>query len=219
MIRGKSPQRVLTVITAGLFLCMSAPAHTQSRRHIKVVLETKQSGTSSQEGLQGSGSVIIRRGTVQPSGRITGADRQTTMQRSSGIFTLVVDGGESILTVATRVPQVEIGYYYNYALGVGAIERRIVFTDVGTSLRVRATTLPDGQIQLRLIPRISYFSVDRPGAVDFAEAATELVVPNGQPVSLGGTTANLHEITRQILGYSNRASTSETGFTVTATVQ
>jgi hypothetical protein len=219
MIRGKSPQRVLTVITAGLFLCMSAPAHTQSRRHIKVVLETKQSGTSSQEGLQGSGSVIIRRGTVQPSGRITGADRQTTMQRSSGIFTLVVDGGESILTVATRVPQVEIGYYYNYALGVGAIERRIVFTDVGTSLRVRATTLPDGQIQLRLIPRISYFSVDRPGAVYFAEAATELVVPNGQPVSLGGTTANLHEITRQILGYSNRASTSETGFTVTATVQ
>jgi hypothetical protein len=219
MIRGKSPQRVLTVITAGLFLCMSAPAHTQSRRHIKVVLETKQSGTSSQEGLQGSGSVIIRRGTVQPSGRITGADRQTTMQRSSGIFTLVVDGGESIPTVATRVPQVEIGYYYNYALGVGAIERRIVFTDVGTSLRVRATTLPDGQIQLRLIPRISYFSVDRPGAVDFAEAATELVVPNGQPVSLGGTTANLHEITRQILGYSNRASSSEVGLTVTATVQ
>jgi hypothetical protein len=219
MIRGKSPQRVLTVITAGLFLCMSAPAHTQSRRHIKVVLETKQSGTSSQEGLQGSGSVIIRRGTVQPSGRITGADRQTTMQRSSGIFTLVVDGGESILTVATRVPQVEIGYYYNYALGVGAIERRIVFTDVGTSLRVRAAVLADGHIQLRLIPRISYFSVDRPGAVDFAEAATELVVPNGQPVSLGGTTANLHEITRQILGYSNRASTSESGFTVTATVQ
>jgi len=66
------------------------------------------------------------------------------------------------------------------------IERRIVFNDVGTSLRVNAASLPDGQIKLRLTPRISYFSVERPGAIDFTEAATELIVPNGQSVSLGG---------------------------------
>lgn len=143
--------------------------------------------------------MIVRRGTVQPSGRIVASDRETTVQRSSGVFTLVLDGGESILTVATRVRQAEIAYYYNHAFGSGAIERRIVFTDVGTLLRVRATTLADDQIQLRLIPRISYFPVDRPGAIDFTAAATELIVPNGQPVSLGGATANLHEITRQIL--------------------
>jgi len=69
------------------------------------MLESRQTGTSSREGIQGSGSVIIRRGTVQPSGRVTGSDRQTTVQRSSGIFTLVADGGESILMVATRVPR------------------------------------------------------------------------------------------------------------------
>ena len=194
-------------------------AGAQARRNIKVVLETKQTGTTHQEALQGSGSVIIHRGTVHPSGRIAGGERQTTVQRSSGIFTLVVDGGESILTVANRVPQNEIAYYYNHALGIGAIERRIVFTDVGTSLRVRATALADGQIQLRLVPRISYFSVERPGAIDFTESATEMIVPNGQPTSLGGATANLHEITRQILGYANRYSTSESGLTVTATVQ
>ncbi len=206
---------ILAVLTAGY----GAVSEAQSRRNIKVVLETRQTATSNQEALQGSGSVIVRRGTVHPSGRIAGTDRQTTVQRSSGIFTLVLDGGESILTVVTRVPQAEIAYYYNHALGSGAIERRIVFTDVGTSLRVQATTLADGQIQLRLIPRISYFSVDRPGAIDFTDAASELIVPNGQPVSLGGPIANLHEITRQILGYYNRASSSETGLTVTATVQ
>ena len=194
-------------------------AFSQTRRNIKVVLETKQTGTSHREGVQGSGSVIIRRGTVYPSGRIAGADRETTVERSSGIFTLVVDGGESILTVANRVPHAEIAYYYNHALRLGALERRIVFTDVGTSLRVRAATLPDGQIQLSLIPRISYFSVERPGTIDFTEAASEIVVPNGQPVSLGGATSNLHEITRQILGYANRTSSSETGLTITATVQ
>jgi hypothetical protein len=121
--------------------------------------------------------------------------------------------------VATRLPRSEIAYYYDHAVGIGAIERHIVVTDVGTSLRVRAATLPDGQIQLRLTPRISYFSANRPGAIDFTEAATELIVPNGQPVSLGGSTASLHEITRQILGYRERASSGETKLVVTATVQ
>jgi hypothetical protein len=50
-------------------------------------------------------------------------------------------------------------------------------------------------------------------------AATELIVPNGQPVSLGGSTASLHEITRQILGYRERASSGETKLVVTATVR
>jgi hypothetical protein len=196
-----------------------ATSHSQPRRHIKVVLETKQSGASDREITQGSGSVIIRRGTVSPSGRIIANDRQTTVQRSNGIFTLVLDGSESILTVATRVPQSETGYFYNYALGGGYIERRVVFNDVGTSLRVHAATLQDGQIRLRLTPRISYLSAERPGAIDFAEAATELIVPNGQAVSMGGSTTQLHEITRQILGYQNRTSNSETSLTVTATVQ
>ena len=80
------------------------------------------------------------------------------MQRTTGIFTLVLDGGESILTVATRVPQSQVSYFYNYALGGGYVERRIVFNDVGTSLKVHATTLAEGQIRLRLTPRISYFS-------------------------------------------------------------
>ena len=95
---------------------LAADSHSQMRRHIKVVLETKQSGTSNQEVVQGSGGVIIRRGTVNPSGRIIANDRQTTVQRSSGIFTLVLDGGESILAVATRVPQNQASYFYNYSL-------------------------------------------------------------------------------------------------------
>jgi Bacterial type II and III secretion system protein len=220
MLATKLYSRVGIIIAlAALMLGVASVSNTQSRRHIKVVLETQQSETSNREAVQGSGGVVIRRGAVSPSGRVTGADRQTTVKRSSGIFTLMLDGSESILTVATRVPQSQIAHYYNYALGGRYIERQISFTDVGTSLRVHATTLPDGQIRLRLTPRISYFSADRPGTIDFTEAATELIVPNGQPVYLGGATINLHEITRQILGYHDRASTSESGLIVTATIQ
>ena len=215
----KLPLGLGFVLLIGVLLSATTPGHTQTRRNIKVVLDTQQTETLSHDGLQGSGSVVIRRGAVEPSGRVTGAQRQTTVKRSSGIFTLVLDGGESMLTVATRVPQSQFAYYRNYALGVGYIERQIVFTDVGTSLGVHATTLADGQIRLRLTPRISYLSADHPGAIDFTEAATELIVPNGQPVSLGGSTANLHEVTRQILGYQNRARSDEIGLVVTATIQ
>jgi Flp pilus assembly secretin CpaC len=207
------------LLASGALIVGVSVGESQTRRHIKVVLDSQQSETHNREQLQGTGSVIIRKGSVQPSGRVIAGDRQTTVQRTSGIFTLVLDGGESILTVASRVPQSQISYYYNYAIGVGSIERRIVFNDVGTSLRVGATTLPDGQIKLRLTPRISYFSIERPGAIDFTEAATELIVPNGQSVSLGGSTSNVHEITRQILGYRDRASSSEINLTVTATMQ
>ncbi len=219
MWRLRSSLLFTLLIVVALPLGWTANPPAQSRRHIKVVLETKQTGTSNQEAVQGSGGVVIRRGTVQPSGRIIANERQTTVQRSSGIFTLVLDGSESILSVATRVPQSQISYFHNYAAGIGYIERRIIFNDIGTSLRVSAATLPDGQIRLRLTPRISYFSVERPGAIDFTEAATELIVPNGQPISLGGSTTNLHEITRQILGYRDRASSRETSLVVTATVQ
>lgn len=194
-----------------------APAQTP--RHIKVVLYSQQSESSNSGGIGGSGSVIIRRGTVSPSGRVIANERQTTVQRNTGVFTLVLDGGESILTMATRVPHSQVNYYYNYALGIGAIERRIVFNDVGTSLKVHAATLPNGEIKLRLTPRISYFSSERPGAIDFTEAATEIIVPNGQVVSLGGVTSTMHEMTRQILGYQNRSSSDSSHLQVSATIQ
>jgi len=216
---GRYVRRSGLALVFGLVLGAVPLVHSQVRRNIKVVVEAQQSGVSNQETLQGSGGVIIRRGGAYPSGRIIAGDRQTTVQRSTGIFTLVQDGGESILSVETKVPYSQVAYYHDYATGAGYIDRRIVFTDVGTSLRVSAGALPDGQIRVRLTPRISYFSAERSAAIDFTEATTELIVPNGQPVSLGGSTTQMHQMTRQILGYSDRTSSSETHLTMTATLQ
>jgi len=219
MMRQRSSRLVPTAIMAAILVYWSAGAYAQSHRHIKVLVETQQSGKANRQEVQGSGGVIIRRGGVQPSGRVTAGDKQTTIQRSTGIFTLVQDGGESILSVATRVPQNQVGYYRDYARGIGYIDGQIIFTEVGTSLRVSASALADGQIRVRLTPRISYFSAERPGAIDFTEATTELVVSNAQPVSLGGSTTRLHELTRQILGYTERTSSSQTDLVITATLQ
>ncbi|HEX2243355.1 MAG TPA: hypothetical protein VHK27_08910, partial [Gammaproteobacteria bacterium] len=195
---------LIIVLYFSFALAVLNPAGAQSPRHIKVLLDSQQQATANHEEIQGTGSIIIRRGGSQPSGRVTAGNRQTTVHRSTGIFTLVQDGGESILTVATRVPRNQVSFYRDYAGRVGYIDRRITFTEIGTSLRVAASALADSRIRVRLTPRISYFSAERSGAIDFTEATTELIVPNGQPVSLGGSTSRIHELTRQILGYSER---------------
>jgi len=202
-----------------ILLGWSAHLTGQSPRQIKVLLESQQLVDQNRQAVQGSGSVIIRKGNVQPSGRLGAVERQTTVQRSNGIFTLVRGGGESILTVATRVPQQQFVFYRDWATGFGYIARDIVFRDVGTSLKVSAKILPDNQVLVRLTPRISYFANERAGIVDVTEAQTELIVANGQPVSIGGATTKMHEVTRQILGFNDRTSSSETSLVVTATVQ
>lgn len=211
----------LSVFLALAAWLLSPPAqlYAQSKPNIKVLLESQQLSNQNREALQGSDGVIIRRGNVEPSGRFGAVERQTTVQRSNGIFTLVRDGGESILTVATRVPERQIVFYRDWASGLGYLARDTVFREVGTSLKVSAKIFPDNQLLLRLTPRISYFSHERPGIVDFTEAQTELIVSNGQPVSLGGSTTKMHEVTRQILGFADRASSGETSLVVTATVQ
>jgi hypothetical protein len=218
MLRNKLTSLSL-VLYFGFALMVLNSAGAESPRRIKVLVDSRQQATGNQEEVQGSGSIIIRRGGTEPSGRVTAGSRQTTVQRSTGIFTLVQDGGESILTVATRVPQNQVSFYRDYAGRIGYIDRRIAFNDVGTSLRVAASALGDNQIRVRLTPRISYFSAERSGAIDFTEAMTELTVRDGQPVSLGGSTSRIHEITRQILGYSERTSSSETELIITATLQ
>jgi hypothetical protein len=210
---------LIGVLFFNFVLVVLYPAGAQSPRHIKVLVDSQQRGKSSQQEVQGTGSIIIRRGGAQPSGRVTGGDKQTTVQRSTGIFTLVQDGGQSILSVATRVPQNQVSFYRDYASGIGYIDRQTIFTEVGTSLRVSASALADSQIRVRLTPRISYYSAERSDAIDFTEATTELIVPNAQPVSLAGSTTQIHEVTRQILGFSQRTSSSETNLMITATLQ
>src|SRR2546425_326866 len=70
----------------------------------------------------------------------------------------------------------------------------------------------------RVTPTISWFADDRSGVTEVNEASTELIVPNGRPIVIGGATAQLSELTRQILGFAASQSGSETLMTLTATV-
>jgi hypothetical protein len=215
--RMKQAARMLTAVA--ILFGFSPGLEAQGMRQIKVVVNFKQSGNQGQETIGGSGGVIIRKGNVRPQGRFDVEERQTTTQRSSGIFTLVQDGGASSLLVATRVPYAEVAYFYSYLTGAGYVASRVVFQEVGTALKVEADILPQNQIRVRLMPRVSYFSAEGAGAIDVTEAVTELIVRSGEPAFLGGATTQMHEVTRRILGYDERQSASETSIAVTATIQ
>jgi Bacterial type II and III secretion system protein len=201
-------------------VAVTLPAAAQIPRPIRIDVQFKQTGTQGREAAgAGGGVVITERGHVRPRGAAGAGSTETRVQRSTGIFTLVQDGGESTLTVAQQVPFQQISFYRDYASGVGYIASGVVFRDVGTALKVRASLLADDRIRVRLTPTISYFSADGSGTIEFTEATTDIVVPNGRPVVLTGSTTETHAVTRQILGIARDQSASETTVVLTATAR
>jgi hypothetical protein len=209
------PALALLVVLLGGWLPVSA----QSAKQVKVLFEFRQSATQSRSSVDGSGRVVITDRGGRTSGGVAVDSTQRRTQTSTGIFTLVQDGGESTLMVASQVPYPQVAFYRDYLTGAGYAVSGVEFKDVGTSLKVGVTVLPGNQVMVRLTPTISWFSADRSGVIEATEASTTLVVPSGQPVVLGGAITRTHELTRRILGYRASESGSETLLTLTATVR
>src|SRR5215831_15764284 len=213
------PVRALALALA-LLAGSSGLSGAQSGRQVRVSFDFRQSSTQSRDAVGGSGRVIVtERGGTRSSGRVGVDSTQRRVQTSTGIFTIVQDGGESTLLVASQIPYSQVTYYRDYLTGAGHVASGVQFRDVGMSLKVGATILPGNQVRVRLTPTISWFSADRSGAIEVNEASTDLVVPSGRPVVLGGATTQTHELTRRILGYRAGETTTETAMAMTATIR
>lgn len=208
------------VLALVIVLTVAFPVAAQTGKLIRVDVQFRQIGTQSRDAAGAAGGVIItERGGVRPRGAGSAGSTETRVQHSTGVFTLVQDGGESTLTVATQVPYAQVGLYRDYATGAGYVAQGVVFRDVGTALRVRASLLPDNRVRVRLTPTISYLSADGSGTIEFTEATTDVIVPNGRPVVLAGATTNTHAVTREILGIAREQAASERTVVLTATAR
>ena len=213
------PVRALALALA-LLAGSSGLSGAQSGRQVRVSFDFRQSSTQSRDAVGGSGRVIVtERGGTRSSGRVGVDSTQRRVQTSTGIFTIVQDGGESTLLVASQIPYSQVTYYRDYLTGAGYVATGVQFKDVGTSLKVGAAILADNQVKVKLTPTISWFSADRSGVIEVNEASTELIVPNGRPVVLGGTTTQTHELTRHILGFCASEAATETTMALTATIR
>src|SRR5437899_4279961 len=145
----------------------------QSGKQVKVVFEFRQSATQSRDAVEGSGRVVITdRGGTRSSGRVGVDSAQRRTQTSTGIFTLVQDGGESTLLVASQVPYPQIAFYRDYLTGAGYVASGVQFKDVGTSLKVGATVLAGNEVKVRLAPTTSWLSADTCGGLEVNDASS-----------------------------------------------
>lgn len=219
-----SGARTAALVLAGLLaLAAVEPIGAQSTRQVKVLLEFTQQQQAGRQGVQGRGGVIVeeRSGNMRPRARGGLAVEETTTRvtRSSGLFTVVQDGGVGSIMVAQDVPYQQVAYYHDYATGKGHAASGVAWQRVGTALAVRPVILPGNQIRVTLTPMISYFTAGGGGSIEIVEAATELIVPHGGRLQFAGGTGSLHAVTRQVLGYRSQQSSEETALTLTATIQ
>src|SRR6266542_924203 len=111
----------------GIVLLACAGAATLPEQ-VRVSIEFRQSGTEARDDVQGSTRIIITNPGGTSSRTRLGAGSQTTrVTHSSGIFTIVRDGGDSMLRVATRVPYQEVQFYRDYARGAGYVAHGFAF--------------------------------------------------------------------------------------------
>ncbi len=211
--------RVAAVLLATILLASAIPAESQAGRQVKVVLEFRQQGQNSRQGAQGHGGVIIQDGKARGRGGLALQDTTTRTTRSEGVFTIVQDGGTASMMVASEVPSTVVVWFRDYATGQGYPVQATAWQRVGTTLVVSPSILPNGQIRVRLTPQVSYFSPQGDGSIEFNEAATEVIVPNGRAMRIGGATRGINQVTRQILGYREQQASSESSFILTATIQ
>jgi type II secretory pathway component GspD/PulD (secretin) len=211
--------RVAAALLATILLAGAIRVESQGGRQVKVVLEFQQQGQDSRQGAQGNGGVIIQDGKARGRGAAALQDTTTRTTRSEGVFTIVQDGGTASMLVASEVPTTVVGWFRDYATGQGYPVQGTAWQRVGTTLVVSPTILPNGQIRVRLTPQVSYFSPQGDGSIEFDEAATEVIVPNGRAMRIGGATRGINQVTRQILGYREQQASSESSFILTATVQ
>jgi hypothetical protein len=211
---------VAAVLLVTILLAGAIPAESQAGRQIKVVLEFQQQGQDSRQGAQGrAGGVIIQDGKTRGRGGVALQDTTTRTARSEGVFTIVQDGGTASMLVASEVPSTVVVWFRDYATGQGYAAQGTAWQRVGTTLVVSPTILPNGQIRVRLTPQVTYFSPQGDGSIEFNEAATEVILPNGRPMRIGGATRGINQVTRQILGYREQQGSSESSFILTATIQ
>lgn len=219
--RSRPAARPLTVVgvVAALLLGWSSSGSPQTDRQVRVALELQQQGQDARQGVQGQGAVVVQDGKAKGRAGVAVQDTTTRTTRTSGVFTTVRDGGTASMLTASEVPVTVLTWFRDYATGRGYVAQGTAWQRVGTSLVVSPAILPDGRIRVRLTPQVSYFTADSGGTVEFNESTTEVIVPNGRPMRIGGGTRGVNEVTRQILGYRQQQSSSESSFILTATIQ
>jgi len=195
---------------------VAAPAPLNVR--IEVRMAGRQRGQEQAFGLGGDVGVVRSPGLRHTTIRVEPRVQQETVSQDSVVqqVLVVASGREASLQVGEEVPDLE--WLLDYGVRQGLLGQRAGWQTTGAFLVVQPWVLENGLVRLRILPELRGVSAGHPHQVRFAAAATEVVVPDGQPYALAGLRA-IHEVLdRFLIGQVTRSGESALDITVTPRV-
>ncbi|MFQ5658672.1 MAG: hypothetical protein ACE5G5_14110 [Candidatus Methylomirabilales bacterium] len=185
---------LLLLDPAAIAQAQTSPSLPIPPRHVRISAQLTERSESTSWGLG-------------PRTGIYGESQWKGTRSSSTFFLLIADGQEGRISVSEDVPNGQ--WFHRYSLNRGYIGRGSIFQRVSTGFRVSPTILPGDRIRLQITPEIRYFTDQGQGQIAFVESRVDVVVLNGQPLTVA---ANQHE-TQSVLFHILRGYEQRTGRT------
>lgn len=151
---------------------------------------------------------------------LAGAGAREAGSVSTGQQDLLVMSGEEARLVLAR-DLVEVRPYWILARDWGLVAPGVVFRQVSTGFVVRPRALGE-RISVEVIPWFSYLGPEGPGDVRFTEAATTLILQDGQTVQLGASgfqSESARRVFGRILGAGSSGSWESSSLSLSARIQ
>jgi len=156
--------------------------------------------------------VTLRRSGPEGSMQLHTERHVTTTSDSATHILTVLDGGRAFLRVGESIPQVE-PYLVFVGPQLAGLAAGVRFHDVTTGFEVEPRLLGE-RIQLAIHPRLAFRTDQGLRTVNLQELRTEVVLPPGEWVDLGGVLESANEVNRRILGGAQRTSGGNSSFLV-----
>lgn len=146
------------------------------------------------------------------------SSQSTTMSGSERQMLLVSSGREASLRVGESVPYLQ--WFIDYGMYGGWTVPQLTWQEVGSFLLVQPTVIGDGPlVRIKLTPEISGLVNGSPERVRFTSVATEVVVQDGQSISIGGLDQHREFYDRFLIGVSRDGSTHNVNIRLTPRIQ
>jgi hypothetical protein len=168
--------------------------------NVRIEVEFKNAGSSeeSEASVTAAGDVTIEDGLANTKIKIkpTLVNESITSSSSTKQTLLVASGHEGTLNVGQNVPYLEWLTTYG-----GATLGTVNWQQVGSRLVVEPFVIDQGPlIRVRVTPELSGMVDGKPFHTRFAAAATEIVVKDGEPFSIGGMNGDSTFYSRFLVG-------------------
>jgi len=172
----------------------------QVRIHVRfhTLEEDRDSEVSARGRISNDNVSVATGGKKKDGGDISVDDRKRRQKSDSEFFVIAMSGSPAYIRAGKEIPYHQnSAFFRRYAPGGGTI----TWQTVESGFEVTPTLAGDNA-HLRIVPRIAY-DARQDAVVRFFGAQTELTVPLGRWVEIGGTTDQKNEIIREIISLSS----------------